>query len=181
MKPQLAEDERPPATLSLREYLTSIWHPDCDFVDGQTEDRNVGSLDHSIMIRSLLWMLTDKREPWELMALPSLRMCVAPTRIRVPDICVIQRNNPREKILTHPPLIATEILDNEDRAGAMLEKLDDYCRFGIEHVWLVNPMRCQAHRNTFRSLEEVRSGELTVPGTPIRIVLSELFAELDQA
>jgi hypothetical protein len=27
----------------------------------------------------------------------------------------------------------------------------------------------------------VHSGELTVPGTPIRVVLSELFAELDRA
>jgi hypothetical protein len=30
-------------------------------------------------------------------------------------------------------------------------------------------------------LEEVETGELTVPETPIRVVLSEMFAELDRA
>ena len=29
-------------------------------------------------------------------------------------------------------------------------------------------------------LKRCMTGELTVPGTPIRVVLSELFAELDQ-
>jgi hypothetical protein len=30
------------------------------------------------------------------------------------------------------------------------------------------------------ALEKVRGGELTVPGTPIRVVLSEMFAEPDR-
>jgi hypothetical protein len=30
------------------------------------------------------------------------------------------------------------------------------------------------------SLEEIKTGELIVPETPIRVVLSELFAELDR-
>ena len=30
------------------------------------------------------------------------------------------------------------------------------------------------------ALEEVRGGELSVPGTPIRVALGEMFAELDR-
>ena len=34
---------------------------------------------------------------------------------------------------------------------------------------------------TEAGLEEVKTGELVVPQTPIRVVLNELFAELDRA
>jgi len=30
------------ATISLEEYLSTSYSPDCDFVDGQIEERNVG-------------------------------------------------------------------------------------------------------------------------------------------
>jgi hypothetical protein len=31
-----------PALLSLEEYLRTSYHPDCDFVDGHLEERNLG-------------------------------------------------------------------------------------------------------------------------------------------
>ena len=37
-----------------------------------------------------------------------------------------------------------------------------------------------AFQYTGSALEEVQSGELAVPGTPIRVVLAEMFAELDR-
>jgi hypothetical protein len=52
--------------------------------------------------------------------------------------------------------------------------------FGIEHVWVVDPAARVGYRGTADGLELVRSGELTIPGTPIRIVLADLFAELDR-
>jgi Uma2 family endonuclease len=159
MKPQLAEDDRPPATLSLDEYLSSSFSPDCDFVDGRAEERNVGTFDHSRMVTSLIWMLADRREPWSVMALPSLRMRVGPTPVRVPDLCVIERGGPREQVLTYPPLAVIEVLDEEDRFSATMEKLDDYLRFGIENVWVVDPERRSAHTATRAGLHLVQSSE----------------------
>jgi Uma2 family endonuclease len=63
----------------------------------------------------------------------------------------------------------------------MQEKAAQYLRFGIENIWIIDPEPRLAYRYTSAGLEEVHSGDLTVPGTPIRIVLSELFAELDRA
>jgi Uma2 family endonuclease len=181
MKIQLAEDDRPPATLSLEEYLHSSWGPDCDFVDGRTEERNVGTFNHSSMVGALLWMLADKREPWDVLALPSLRMRVSPARVRIPDVCVICRGGPHEQVLTRPPLAVIEVLDDEDRFSATLEKLEDFRRFGVEYIWVINPERRTVYRHSSGSLEMVRTGELAVPGTPIRVVPGELFAELDRA
>ena len=95
-------------------------------MDGRSEERNVGAFDLSRMVTSLIWMPADRREPWRAMALPSPRMRVSPTRVRVPDLCAMGRGSPREQVLTHPPLIAIEILDEEDRFSAAMEKLDDY-------------------------------------------------------
>lgn len=181
MQPQLAEDDRPPAILSLQEYLSSNWRPDCDFVDGRSEDRNVGEMNHSALVAALLFLFSDARQPRGLLALPSLRMRVAATRVRVPDVCLIQRGGPKEQVLTHPPLAVIEVLSEADRFSSMMEKLDDYLNFGVENIWIIDPEPRISYRYTAAGLEEVHTGELTVPGTPIRVVLSELFAELDRA
>ncbi len=181
MKLELAEDDRPPAELSLEEYLSSSYRPDCDFVDGQSEERNVGTFNHSRIVMWLICNLSDTHEPLEVLALPSLRMRVAPTRVRVPDVCVIERTSPHEQILTHPPLVAIEVLDEEDCFSATIRKLADFRLFGIQNIWVIDPEPRYVYRYTAVGLEEVKTGELTVPETPIRVVLSELFAELDRA
>ena len=35
-------------TISIEKYLSSVYKPGCDYVDGQLEDRNVGDTDYSI-------------------------------------------------------------------------------------------------------------------------------------
>lgn len=37
----------PAARVSLEEYLNTNYEPDCDYVDGTLEDRNVGKQKHS--------------------------------------------------------------------------------------------------------------------------------------
>jgi Uma2 family endonuclease len=85
-----------------------------------------------------------------------------------------------DRYVTQPPLIAIEILSPEDTLTAMRAKAAEYKLFGIEHVWIIDPEPRIAYRYADLALEEVRTGELTVPGTPIRVVLSEMFAELDR-
>ena len=33
--------------ISVEEYLATSYRPDCDYVDGRIEERNLGELDHS--------------------------------------------------------------------------------------------------------------------------------------
>jgi hypothetical protein len=35
---------------SVDEYLSTTYRPDCDYVDGRVVERNVGELDHSILM-----------------------------------------------------------------------------------------------------------------------------------
>ena len=87
----------------------------------------------------------------------------------------------RSGFLPVPPLMVIEILSPEDRLSRFTERTDEYLDFGVENIWIVDPTRRVAYRVTRTGFELAPSGEITVPETPIRVVLSELFAELDRA
>jgi Uma2 family endonuclease len=165
---------------TVREYLRTSWSPDREFVDGRIEERNLGEKEHSILQGYLTVLFAIKRGEWGVEVFPELRTKTQSTRFRVPDVLVMRAQDKFERYVTHPPLIAIEILSPEDRIGAMQAKAAEYQGFGVEHVWIIDPESRLVYRYAGFALEEVRTGELTVPGTPICLVLSEMFAELDR-
>jgi hypothetical protein len=34
--------------VTVAEYLRTVYEPDCDYVDGRVEERNVGEFDHGL-------------------------------------------------------------------------------------------------------------------------------------
>jgi Uma2 family endonuclease len=90
------------------------------------------------------------------------------------------RRAPAEDILSHPPLIAIDILSPEDNVRRAPKKAAEYLQFGVEHVWGVDPHARVAYRGAANGLELVPGGELTVPGTAVLVRIAELFEELDR-
>lgn len=166
---------------TVREYLRTSWSPDREFVDGRIEERHLGEKEHSIIQRFLTVLFVMHRAEWGVEVFPELRTQTDARRFRVPDVLVVRTGQKFERYLTQPPLIAIEILSPEDTLRGMHAKAAEYRRFGIEHVWILDPESRIAYLYTESGIEQVQSGELTVPATPIRVVLSELFAELDRA
>jgi len=173
--------EPDPEFVSVREYLTTSYRPDVDYVDGRLEERNVGEHDHGYLQLLLGTLFTNHREAWGVRAVTDVRMQVSPTHFRVPDLLVLRANAAKEQILTHPPLIVIEILSPEDRLGRFQDRIADYVAFGVEHIWIIDPARRAAYFASSAGLRLAETGELAVPGTPIRVVPSQLFAELDRA
>jgi len=174
-------DDPRPETISVREYLATSYRPDCDYVDGRIEERNVGEYEHGFLQALLAQLFLNNGRAWGVRAVTDVRVQVRPTSFRVPDVLVLRLGAPRERVLTHPPLLVIEILSPEDRLSRFQDRIDDYLDFGIEHIWIVDPERRTAQRATRSGMITAENGELTVPETPIRVVLSQLFAELDQA
>ena len=166
--------------VTVEEYLSTAYQPDCDYVDGTIEERNVGELEHSFLQLFLGSIFMNRRAEWGIVALSEQRVQLAPDRFRVPDLIVVRADFIREQILTHPPLIVIEIQSPEDTLRRTTIKAAEYVAFGIQHVWVIDPYARTAWRGAASGLELVRGGELSVPGTPIRVVLDELFAELDR-
>jgi Uma2 family endonuclease len=166
---------------TVREYLRTSWSPDREFVEGRIEERHLGEKEHSILQRFLTVLFAVKRAEWNVEVFPELRTQTKARNFRVPDVLVMRAGVQFERFVTQPPLIAIEILSPEDSLQAMQEKASEYRAFGVAHIWIIDPATRIAYEYTGSALEEVQSGELAVPETPIRVVLSEMFAELDRA
>jgi Uma2 family endonuclease len=141
----------------------------------------LGEKEHSIIQRYLTFLFMLKRAEWGVEVFPELRTQTKARNFRVPDVLVVRAGENFDRYVTRPPLIAVEILSPEDSVRATQEKAAEYLSFGIENIWIVDPEPRMAYRYTSTGLEEVRDGQLMVPETPIRVVLSEMFAELDRA
>ncbi len=165
---------------TVREYLRTSWSPDREFVDGRIEERNLGEKEHSIIQRYLTVLFAIKRAEWGVEVFPELRTQTQAMRFRIPDVLVMRAKDKFDRYVTQPPLIAVEILSPEDTLRAMQEKAAEYRQFGIEHIWIIDPAPRIAYRYADNALQMVQTGELTVPETPVRVVLSEMFAELDR-
>jgi Uma2 family endonuclease len=166
--------------VTVEEYLKTSYRPDCDYVDGRVEGRNLGEYDHGLLQTLLAVLFMNNREAWGVQAVTDVRTQVSRSRFRVPDVSVLRADAPRERIITHPPLIAIEILSPEDRLSRFQDRIDDYLAFGIEHIWIFDTETHRVWTADASGLHIVQDGELTVEGTPIHVVLSELFAELDR-
>ena len=122
-----------------------------------------------------------KRAEWGVEVFPELRTQTTARSFRVPDVLVVRTGEKFDRYVTQPPLIAIEILSPGDSLRDMQQKAAEYRLFGAENIWIIDPKPRLAYRYTPSGLEDVQTGELVVPGTPIRVVLSEMFAELERA
>lgn len=163
--------------LTVSEYLRSVFRPDCDYIDGEIQERNLGEYDHAAVQAALISWFRNHRTEWGIRVVPEQRVQVSPTRFRVPDICVLSRELPIEQIITRPPILCIEILSPEDTLHRTRERVEDYQRFGVKNVWIVDPATHQGYDCQPQGMLNAQA--FAVEGTPIRLVLAELFADLD--
>ncbi len=159
----------------VEEYLHTVYRPDCDFVDGVLEERNVGEKDHAKLQQEILFYLHERRRQWNIFVIQELRVRVSPTRYRIPDILVVAGPEPDEQVFTQPPFLCIEILSPEDRMSRMQARIDDYLSFGVHYVWVIDPQTGKAWIYTAESIHEVRDGMLRTENPEIVVPLGEVF------
>lgn len=162
------------AAVSVEEYLTTTYRPDCEYVDGEILERNVGELDHGRLQILMGYYFVGREMLWGISAVTEVRVQVKPTRFRVPDISVLAGLVPKTRILREPPLLCVEILSPDDRMVRVQESVEDYLNFGVPCVWVVNPVTRRGFVCTSDGMVEAKDGILRVAGTPIAVPLAEL-------
>jgi Uma2 family endonuclease len=120
-------------------YLSSSYEPDAEYVDGEIEERPVGENDHSAWQAAICFWFLKHTDEWNVLIRPELRIQVAATRFRVPDVTVLDASLPVEQIVTHPPLAVFEVLSPEDSLQRLKRRLEDYTKMGIPEIWVVDP------------------------------------------
>jgi Uma2 family endonuclease len=166
--------------IPVEEYLNTTYRPDCDYVDGELQERNVGERPHAAVQTILAIIFNANRRAWGIVCFTELRVQISARRFRIPDVSVLRRSDPVDAIVHAAPLICIEVLSPRDTLSGMQERVDDYIRMGVEHIWVIDPISRHAYIATSEGFRQPGSGEFTVPGTPIRIALAEVFAELDE-
>jgi Uma2 family endonuclease len=69
------------------------------------------------------------------------RIQLRPGQWVVADLAVYHPKEQSEQYPSQPPLIVIEVLSPDDRMGDVMEKLEEYRRFGVLYVWLADPQR----------------------------------------
>jgi Uma2 family endonuclease len=154
--------------VSVAEYLNTSYRPDCDYVDGEVRERNLGEFDHSSMQGEIIVWLRSHYSGLVRRVLPEQRVQVKTTRFRIPDVCVLSDSAPRESVTRTPPLLCVEILSKEDRMNEVVERLDDYFQMGVPVCWLIDPVKGRGWVATPGQLSEpsdgiLRAGDIEMP------------------
>ncbi len=167
------------ALVSAEEYLNTSYSPDCDYVDGELVERNVGEFDHADLQAEIVTHLRTRYRKSGWIAVVEQRVQVAPTRFRVPDVCVARAEKPMPQIFRTPPVVVIEILSPEDRVGVMQKRIDDYLAFGVPNIWVVDPQERRAFVHTADGSVESKDLVLRASGCEIQLPLPEIFAALE--
>src|SRR5271166_3204798 len=165
------------APVTVHEYLHTGYNPDCDYIDGELQERNLGELDHAEAQSALVHWFRSHAKEWNIRAFTELRMQITPTRFRVADVCLISRSDPAEQILQRPPIAVIEVLSPEDRVSRYQQRFADYRQMGIANIWVVDPRTRCGYDCSATSWIETMS--FKVENTPISVDLSAIFAELE--
>ena len=161
--------------ISVEEYLRTSYRPDCDYVDGEVLERNVGEKDHSSLQKKILLFLAAREARLGICVFPEQRVQVSPTRFRIPDVCVTL-GEPPEQIFTKPPFICIEILSPEDRWPRIQQRIDDYLAMGVPYVWVLDPASKTAYSATpAERTQQVTAGILKTQNPSVEVPLSEIF------
>lgn len=166
--------------ISVEEYLSTVYEPDCEYDDGLVVERNLGEFEHALLQTLLATLFTNNMEAWSVFGLTAQRVQIDPRRFFVPDVCALRIGSRIDDILTVPPLIVIEIMSPEDSMRRVTKMAIEYLGFGVQNVWVIDPQARVAYTSTAAGLERVAGAELSVAGTSILIRVTELFEKVDK-
>jgi len=95
---------------------------------------------------------------------------------RVVDYAVYLDSRPEGRYATSPAYIVIEIVSPDDRYGRLTHRLEDYRRWGVPHVWLVDPQLKRLYEYTDAGL--LQHPSLRLPEFDFEIGAQELFKDI---
>ncbi len=162
---------------SVEEYLSTLYRPDCDLVDGALIERNVGQKDHSKLQGEVFAWFRARRRLLRLIAFPEQRVNVGPQRYLVADVCVVRLPEPDEQVFSSPTYICIEILSPDDSFPRLQARFDDYLTAGTENVWVLDPASRCGWVVTREGHLEALDGVLRTTDGKVEMPMAELFPE----
>ena len=164
--------------IGVEEYLDLVSpdRPEPDYVDGEVVERALPTPIHSRIQALLIMLFAPLVSRFRLALQPELRMRVDPRRFRVVDLAVYRDVRPEGRYATIPPSIAIEIVSPDDRYSNLTHRFEDYRRWGVAHVWLVDPELKRLYEYSEAGL--LQYPELRLSELDFKLSAQDLFKEI---
>jgi len=161
--------------IPIEEYLRTSYRPDCDFVEGEVLERNVGKRRHAWAQTQIAIWFGRRTDLPRLEPLTELRMRVGPHRIRIPDVVVCEMPLPEEDVFTSPTYLCIEVMSPDDTVAAMQDRLDDYLAFGVPNVWVIDPWKHRGWHVTAEGWATAAAGIMRTADGRIAMPLADVL------
>jgi Uma2 family endonuclease len=162
--------------IGVEEYLALAFpdRPEPDYVHGEVVERALPTPVHA-QIQVLLGILfAPLQQRFPLILMSELRVGIEHDLFRVIDFAVYRDRRPQGRYATEPAFIAIEIVSPDDNYHNLTQRLEDYRRWGVPHVWLIDPWLKRLYEHTEAGLLQRES--LALPELEFEISSKELFA-----
>jgi Uma2 family endonuclease len=168
-----------PVLIPVLEYLNTSYDPDCDYINGEVIERNVGEKQHGILQGILFATFRANMKHWNLLPVVEQRVQISKSKFRIPDFCAVRRAQSADPIVHVPPVLCVEILSRDQTLSDMTDRTRDYLAMGVENVWIFDPLLHKTWIGKIEGFEPFDGTILEIPATPVQLNLAEMFAELD--
>ena len=159
----------------VSEYLEQTYDPDCEYIEGILQERNVGEISHSDAQSAInAYVRYQVQGFWSGV---EVRVQIKANRFRVPDVTIVRGGKPTGRIITAPPEVVVEVLSPNDLMADLLDKIDDYLAFGIPCIWVIRPETRRAWIHTVDGAREAKDGFLRNPAGDFTVPLSVIFTD----
>jgi Uma2 family endonuclease len=164
--------------IGVEEYLGLSFddRPEPDYIDGAVVERALPTVLHS-RVKALLALLFEplsKRVRLTMML--GLRLQIEPRLFRIVDFAIYLGARPAGRYATTPAFVTLEVVSEDDCFVDVTERLEDYRRWGVPNVWLVDPQRKRLYEYTEAGLLQYPALRLT--GFDFEISAQELFKDV---
>ncbi len=164
--------------VSVEEYLHTSYEHDPELIDGRLVERPMPTRLHGWVQAMLIHWFAMHMDAWGVGPESEVRTRVRPSNFRLPDISIVSLDPITTRTMDEPPLIAIEILSDDDRFSDLRGRARDLSAMGVQHVWLIDPERRSAQVWAADVWES--AAELKVPNSPIHLDLPWLWAMVDR-
>jgi len=163
------------AVFSAEQYLaTQFSEREPEFVHGELVYRSMPTFAHAEAQAILAGLFRQLRKSHSAHGVTEIRVRLKPDLFRIPDVALFVGPRPEEAVPSSPPLVVIEITSPDDRHQELIEKLEEYRTWGVQHIWVVEPELRMLHVYSAGTLAKVEGFEL--PDLGFRVTDAELFA-----
>lgn len=165
-------------SMPVEDYLRSSFDgPDCEYLDGEIVERNMGELPHGAVQAELAYRLRAVAAGAGIRVVTEIRIQIHSERFRVADLAVWRAGDIGTRVPHVPPFGVIEILSPDDRMVRMLPKIQEYLSIGVAYVWVVDPEEksalCYSQQNPCGALCDTLRAE----NPTIEIALDDVFRQ----